>query len=380
MKNTRGRTLLAILTGSTVVIVAALLLVMADRTVLLAGSPVSRIQLPPGFSISVFNDQVDNARALARGEQGTIFVGSRGAGNVYALRDEDGDGVAERRWLIARDLTLPTGLAFRDGVLYVAAHQRILRWDGIEDRLDDPPAPVVVRDDLPVERAHGWKYLRFGPDGLLYVPIGAPCNACDREDYAVITRLDPNREGREIFARGVRNTVGFDFHPTTGELWFTDNGRDHLGDDIPPDELNHAPDAGMHFGFPYCHGGFLLDEIHGEGRDCSEFTPPVQQLDPHVAALGMRFYTGDMFPATYHGRIFIAEHGSWNRSRKIGYRVMTVTLDGDRAVAYEPFAIGWLDGEKVHGRPADVLVMPDGSLLVSDDDAGAVYRITYAGS
>ena len=323
MRPSRRRSLLAALAGAVVVIGAALLLVVTQRSTSLAGSPAGRISLPPGFTITVFNDDVGNARALARGDQGTIFVGSRGRGAVYALRDEDGDHVAERRWVIAGDLTLPTGLAFRDGALYVAALDRILRWDGIEARLDDPPEPVVVRDDFPDARAHGWKYLRFGPDGLLYVPIGAPCNVCDREDYAVITRLDPDGEGREIFARGVRNTVGFDLHPVTGELWFTDNGRDRLGDDLPPDELNHAPRAGMHFGFPYCHGGFLLDPKLGEGHDCADYTPPVQQLGPHVAALGMRFYTGEMFPEAYRGRVFIAEHGSWNRSEKIGYRITT---------------------------------------------------------
>ena len=370
---------LMVLAGLLAVAAVSLLGVLAARTTLLDGSPIERIELPAGFEITVFNDNVDNARALTCGDRGTIFVGSRGRGAVYALRDEDGDNVAELRWVIARDLVLPSGLAFRDGSLYVAAHDRILRYDDIESRLDDPPEPAIVRDDFPDDRAHGWKYLRFGPDGRLYVPIGAPCNACDRDDYAVITRLDPAGSGREIFARGVRNTVGFDFHPETGELWFTDNGRDHLGDDLPPDELNHAPRAGLHFGFPYCHGGFFLDPEHGAGRDCEEFTPPVQLLGPHVAALGMRFYTGTSFPEVYRGRIFIAEHGSWNRSRKIGYCVTTVTLDGDRAVSYEPFATGWLQGEKVYGRPADLLVMPDGSLLVSDDYEGVVYRIAYTG-
>jgi glucose/arabinose dehydrogenase len=377
MTRIRRRPTLAVI-GGVLALAVVLVLLVGRYTTLLAGDPVSRIQLPPGFVITAFSAEVPNARALARGDGGTIFVGSRGRGTVYALRDEDGDQVAERRWIIAQDLSMPTGLAFRDGALYVAALDRILRWDGIEDRLDDPPAPAVVRDDFPDDRHHGWKYLRFGPDGLLYVPIGAPCNICDREDYAVITRLDPAGSGREIFARGVRNTVGFDFHPETGELWFTDNGRDHLGDDLPPDELNHAPRAGLHFGYPYCHGGFLLDPEYGEGRDCADYTPPVQRLGPHVAALGMRFYTGTMFPAEYRGRVFIAEHGSWNRSEKIGYRVTTVTLDGDRAVAYEPFATGWLDGDDVHGRPVDLLVMPDGALLVSDDHAGVVYRIAYA--
>jgi glucose/arabinose dehydrogenase len=362
-------------------VVAAAALVLSDLRRPRAGSgdPERHVVLPAGFAISIFSAEVPDARALVRGDRGTIFVGSRRRGTVYALRDEDGDHVAERRWVIARDLAMPTGLEFRGGALYVAAVDRILRWDGIEDRLDDPPAPVIVRDDFPDDRAHGWKYIRFGPDGLLYVPIGAPCNICDREGYAVITRLDPDGTGREVFARGVRNTVGFDFHPDTGELWFTDNGRDWLGDDQPPDELNHAPRAGLHFGYPHCHGGDLLDPEFGEGRDCADYTPPVQKLGPHVAALGMRFYDGTMFPPEFRGRVFIAEHGSWNRSEKIGYRVTMVTLEGGRAVAYEPFATGWLDGDTVHGRPVDLLVMPDGALLVSDDHAGMVYRIAYAG-
>ncbi|MBD3219832.1 sorbosone dehydrogenase family protein [bacterium] len=344
-----------------------------------AGTIVDRIELPPGFTISLYHPDVPNARALVRGDQGTIFVGSRSLGSVHALRDLDGDQVADRRWTVATGLEMPTGLEFRDGALYVAEVSRIWRWPGIEDRLDDPPAPELVRDDFPTDRAHGWRYIRFGPDGLLYVPIGAPCNICDEDGYATITRLDVEGTGREVFARGVRNTVGFDFHPRTGELWFTDNGRDWMGDDLPPDELNHAPRAGLHFGYPHCHGRDVSDPEFGEGHDCADFTPPVQELGPHVAALGMRFYIGTMFPATYRGRIFIAEHGSWNRSEKIGYRVTMVTLDGDRATGYEPFATGWLEGETVHGRPVDLLVMPDGALLVSDDHAGCVYRIAYDG-
>ncbi|MEZ4387131.1 MAG: PQQ-dependent sugar dehydrogenase [Candidatus Krumholzibacteriia bacterium] len=337
------------------------------------------LRVPPGFTIALYHADVPNARALARGDQGTIFVGSRGEGVVYALRDEDQDQVADRRWVIASGLEMPTGLAFRDGDLYISEVSRILRLRGIESSLDQPPPPEVVRDDFPADRHHGWKYLRFGPDGLLYVPIGAPCNICDEPGYAVITRLDPDGTGREVFASGIRNTVGFDFDPDTGDLWFTDNGRDWLGDDLPPDELNHAPRAGLHFGYPYCHGGFVSDPDFGGDHPCDEFTPPVQPLGAHVAALGMRFYSGSMFPPEYRGRVFIAEHGSWNRSTKVGYRVSMVTLADGQAVAYEPFADGWLDGDTVHGRPADVLVMPDGALLVSDDHAGMVYRISYAG-
>jgi glucose/arabinose dehydrogenase len=239
----------------------------------------------------------------------------------------------------------------------------------------------VIRDDLPAPRHHGWRYMGFGPDGMLYVSIGAPCNVCDEEGFALIERMAPDGSQREVFARGIRNSVGFDWNPTTNVLWFTDNGRDMLGDNRPPDELNRAPRQGMHFGFPYCHGGSIPDPEFGRDRPCSDFVPPAQTLGPHVAALGMRFYTGDMFPPEYRMQVFIAEHGSWNRSRKIGYRISLVTLD-DRGVAsdYRPFAEGWLRNEQAWGRPVDVLVMPDGALLVSDDRAGTVYRISYQGT
>jgi glucose/arabinose dehydrogenase len=277
---------------------------------------------------------------------------------------------------------MPSGVAFRDGALYVAAVDRVLRFDGIDSRLADPPAPKVVSDAFPRDAHHGWKFIAFGPDGRLYVPVGAPCNICDPEKpiYASIARIKPDGGGLEVFARGVRNTVGFDWHPRTRELWFTDNGRDWLGDERPPDELNRAPRPGLHFGFPYCHGRDVRDPEFGGKRACSDFVPPVQELAPHVAAIGMRFYTGSMFPAEYRDQIFIAEHGSWNRSTPIGYRVTLVRLQGERAVSYEPFAAGWLQGRNAWGRPADVLVMPDGALLVSDDEAGAIYRITYTGA
>jgi glucose/arabinose dehydrogenase len=281
---------------------------------------------------------------------------------------------------VARELDTPNGVAVREGALYVAEISRILRYDAIEDRLRNPPPPVVVTDALPQDRHHGWKFIAFGPDGRLYVPIGAPCNICEREDprYASITRMNPDGSGFEVYARGVRNTVGFDWHPQTKELWFTDNGRDLMGDDVPPDELNRAPTPGLHFGYPHCHGSAIPDPEFAKGRPCAQFTAPVRTLGAHVAALGMRFYRGGMFPAEYRGDVFVAEHGSWNRSRKVGYRVMRARLDGSTARSYEPFASGWLKGEEEWGRPVDVLEMPDGALLVSDDKAGAVYRITYA--
>ena len=241
----------------------------------------------------------------------------------------------------------------------------------------------MVTDRYPTDRHHGWKFIAFGPDGWLYVPVGAPCNVCLPPGplHETITRMKPDGSAIEVFARGVRNSVGFDWRPGSHDLWFTDNGRDWLGDDRPPDELNHAPKAGMHFGFPYCHGRALPDPEFGRDKACTDFTPPAAELGPHVAALGMRFYTGTMFPPEYRGRIFIAEHGSWNRTTPIGYRVTTARLDGDRVVGYEPFATGWLgDNGQIAGRPVDVLVMPDGALLVSDDHAGAIYRIAYRAS
>lgn len=344
------------------------------------GLPLGRINLPEGFDISIFAEDVKGARSLALGDEGTVFVGTRSAGRVYALVDSDGDGDAERTVVIAEGLESPNGVAFRGGSLYVAEISRVVRYDRIEERLDDPPEPVVVFDDYPDDGHHGWKFIAFGPDGMLYVPVGAPCNICDAGDpYATITRLDTGRKEMEVFARGIRNTVGFDWHPRTGVLWFTENGRDWMGDDIPPDELNRADRKGMHFGYPYCHGEDIPDPEYNGGRDCSEFAPPVVELGPHVAALGMRFYTGTMFPEEYRSSIFIAEHGSWNRTVPIGYRVMRVPVAGESAGEPEVFAGGWLDGGRAWGRPVDVMVMPDGAMLVSDDKAGAVYRIAWTG-
>ena len=341
--------------------------------------PLARIRLQPGFTISLYAGDVPGARSLALGDRGTLFVGTRDPGVVYALRDRDGDGTSDETRVIARGLDQPNGVAFRDGSLYVAEVSRVIRFDRIEESLGAPPRPVVVNADFPKDRHHGWKFIRFGPDGMLYVPVGAPCNVCESPDgrHAAILRLRPDGTGLEVFARGVRNTVGFDWHPGTGELWFTDNGRDLLGDDTPPDELNRAPRPGSHFGFPYLHGTSVRDPRYGSGRDLSRFTLPEIELGPHVAALGMRFYTGTAFPAEYRGQVFIAEHGSWNRSTPIGYRISLVRLRDGRAVSYETFAEGWLQGDTAWGRPVDVLVHPDGSLLVSDDRAGAIYRISF---
>lgn len=362
------------------IIGGALLLAACTRTVAGNGPlPVEKIRLPPGFRITVFNANVPGARSLALGEKGTVFVGAM-KDTVYAVVDVDRDGVAEKVHIIARGLEMPNGVAFRQGALYVAEVSRVRRYDGIEGRLDGPPAAVTVIDGLPKERHHGWKFIAFGPDGMLYVPVGAPCNVCESKDarFASILKFSPDGRPFNSVAHGVRNTVGFDWEPGTGVLWFTDNGRDLLGDDVPPDELNRAPEPGRHYGFPYCHGGTIPDPVFRKGRACSEFVAPARALGPHVAAIGMRFYRGTLFPPEYRGQIFIAEHGSWNRSQKIGYRVTLVKVKDGQALSYEPFAEGWLQGDQDWGRPADVLELSDGSLLVSDDKAGAIYRITYS--
>lgn len=346
-----------------------------------AGELLDQIKLPSGFKISMYAENVPGARSMTLSPNRTLFVGSRGQGKVYAVLDDDQDQKADRVITIASGMNSPNGVAFRDGNLYVAEINRVLRYDSIESKLDNPPDPVIVNDNFPSDTHHGWKFIRFAPDGKLYVPVGAPCNICLRDDerYASIMRMNAEGSGLEVFAHGVRNTVGFDWHPTTNELWFTDNGRDWLGDNQPPDELNHAPQPGMHFGFPFCHGGDLPDPEFGVQRNCDEFVPPAMKLGPHVAALGMRFYTGTMFPEEYRHQIFIAEHGSWNRSVPIGYRVTLVRLENNQAVSYETFAEGWLQGGGAWGRPVDVQEMPDGALLVSDDKAGVVYRVYYEG-
>jgi glucose/arabinose dehydrogenase len=341
--------------------------------------PLEAISLPPGFSIAIYADKVAGARSMALGAKGTLFVGSRDAGRVYAVVDRNGDHVADEVIVIADGLEMPNGVAFRNGSLYVAEISRVLRYDGIEGRLRNPPPPVVVTASFPDRSHHGWKFIRFGPDGRLYVPVGAPCNVCEEKDprFATIMRMNPDGSQLEPFARGVRNSVGFDWHPLTGELWFTDNGRDWLGDNLPPDELNRAPRKGLHFGFPHWHGRETPDPKFGHKRRRDEFVAPEWELGAHVAPLGMRFYTGTMFPGDYRNQIFIAEHGSWNRSTPVGYRITLVRLQENRAASAEVFAEGWLTGRKVWGRPVDLQVMADGSLLVSDDKAGAIYRISY---
>jgi glucose/arabinose dehydrogenase len=334
------------------------------------------IKLPRGFEIEVYAD-VPNARSLALGDTGVIFVANRRASSVYAVVPR-GDANAEVVEIIS-GLTTPNGIAFHDGSLYVAEIERILRFKDVENRLNDMPDPEILDIELPGEKHHGWRYIGFGPDEKLYVAIGAPCNICDRGDegFAQIIRMNADGSGKEIYAEGIRNSVGFTWHPDTGELWFTDNGRDMMGDDIPPDELNRAPEQGLHFGYPYCHGGEIADAEFGEGKNCDDYTAPAQKLGPHVAALGVKFYTGEMFPAEYRRQIFVAEHGSWNRSKKIGYRISLIRLEHGTPVSYDVFAEGWLRGKEVSGRPVDLIILADGSMLVSDDHAGKIYRISY---
>ncbi len=348
--------------------------------------PVHRLRLPEGFKIEVYADSIDGARSMAMGEGGTLFVGTRNDKTVYAIQDLDKDYRADHVTILDSSLSVPNGIAFRKGSLYVAEVGRLLRYDSIESKLQNPPAPVVVYDDYPKAFHHGWKYIAFGPDDKLYVPVGAPCNICDSTSvdkrFATITRMDPDGSNREIYAQGVRNTVGFTWHPKTGEMWFTDNGRDMMGDDIPPCELNRITEAGQHFGYPFCHGGTIPDPEFGNLRPCSDFTPPAQNLGAHVAPLAVKFPSGSMFPPAFENTALIAEHGSWNRSKKSGYRISMVKLDDNQqSVGYETFIDGWLDEEtqEQFGRPVDLLFLDDGSLLISDDYADAIYRVTYDG-
>lgn len=348
---------------------------------------LDQITLPDGFEISVWAAAVPNARSLSRSPEGVVFVGSRQEDKVYAVLDEDKDGKADIKYILAEGLRMPNGVAFRDGDLYVAEVSRILKFPDILDHLDDPSYEVIY-DAYPTEGHHGWKYIAFGPDGFLYVPVGAPCNTCLSQDevYASITRIDvlsPN-PSPEIIAHGVRNTVGFDWHPKTGSLWFTDNGRDMMGDDIPDCELNVLKAPGQHFGYPFWHAGTVKDpEFGSKGKQASAYEQPIAHLGAHVAPLGIHFYTETKFPEKYHNQAFVARHGSWNRSQKAGYDVILVnTHEEDQAAGTQPFASGWLDqaSQEVWGRPVDVMTLPDGSLLISDDMADCIYRIYYTGN
>jgi glucose/arabinose dehydrogenase len=348
-----------------------------------AALPLDKVKLPKGFSISVFAE-VENARSMAISPGGTIFVGNRDEDKVYAIKDTDGDGKADKKWIIAKGLNMPNGVAFKDGDLYVAEISRIHKFAGIESKLDNPGTSQILYDKYPTDAHHGWKYIAFGPDGKLYVPVGAPCNICESKNpvYASITRMNADGTGLEVFAKGVRNSVGFTWHPTTKQMWFTDNGRDMLGDDIPSCELNTVTKEGLHYGYPYCHEGSIKDPEFGDKHPCNDFVKPADNLGPHVAPLGLKFYTGKMFPAEYKDQIIVAEHGSWNRTKKSGYNLTLVKVDANSKVTgHSVFASGWMDDatQKVWGRPVDVLLLPDGSLLVSDDQANVIYRIVYKG-
>ena len=340
---------------------------------------LNNIKLPQGFTISLFADDVPNARTMALGKGGTVFVGTRSAGKVYALQDKNQDGKADQRYVIATGLNMPNGLAYKDGTLYVAELQRIIRFDNIDQQLSQPPEPSVVYNQFPDTKRHGWKYLRFGPDNKLYTAVGAPCNIClpKQTIFSSLLRLNTDGTDMEILARGIRNTVGFDWQPKTNTLYFTENGRDMLGDDIPPDELNKWTKKGQNFGYPFCHAGELLDPEFGKGKNCKSYSAPEWKFKAHMAPLGIRFYRGQQFPKSYHRQLFVAQHGSWNRAIPHGYRIALLKFKWGKVASEQVFAEGWLgENGKAIGRPVDILELADGSLLVSDDLAGVIYKIT----
>jgi glucose/arabinose dehydrogenase len=338
--------------------------------------PVDRLKAAKGFKIEVYASGMTNPRSLRVGDKGTVFVGTRLSDKVYAIVNRGGQNVVK---VIASGLYRPNGLAYKDGTLYIAELSQVSKIDNVEASLDDPPKPTVIYKDLPKDEAHGWKFIAIGPDNKLYVPVGLPCNNCIPPDtHGQIRRINLDGSGAEVIARGIRNTGGFDWHPANKDLYFTDNGRDWLSEDLPNDELNRVTRAGQHFGAPYCHQGDIPDPEFGWGRSCSEFVAPVWKLGPHTAPLGMRFYTGAMFPPEYKNAILVARHGSWNRSSRIGGDVVAVKLNKDGSVrSMEPFITGFLADNNYIGRPVDVAPMKDGSVLVSDDWNGAVYRVTF---
>jgi glucose/arabinose dehydrogenase len=339
--------------------------------------PVSKLKLPKGFNIEVYASGLTNARTLRQGDKGTVFVSTRILDKVYAIVDRNGKREVKTLYT---GLYRPNGLVFHNGTLYIAELSKISKVENIEDNLDNPPKPVVIYDNLPKDEAHGWKFLTLGPDNKLYFQVGAPCNICMPDDqHAQIRRINLDGSGMEVVARGIRQIVGMDWHPTLKQLYFTENSRDWLSEDIPQDKLNRVANPGKdNFGFPYCHQGNIPDQEFGWGHTCDEFTKPLALLGPHAAPLGMRFYTGKMFPAEYRNAIIVARHGSWNRTHKFGGDLAVVKLNKDGTVkSVEPFVTGFIENNNYIGRPADVLVMKDGSLLVSDDFNGAVYRISY---
>lgn len=349
------------------------------------GQELDKLVMPDGFSVEVYA-RVPNARQMSLGNDGTVYVGTRNraGGRVFAIPDANQDGKADDVVVVTGGLKTPTGLTYHNGDLYIGAISRIYKITDIDDNFNNSPDPEIVTDDLPTDTHHGWKFLEFGPDGLLYIPIGAPCNICDPEPiYASIHTMDVNNPaaGFNLYASGVRNTVGFDWDPETGDLWFTDNGRDAMGDEMPADELNRATGPGMHFGYPYIHQGDTPDPQFGNGKNPANYVAPAQNLAPHAGAIGMAFYKGDMFPEKFKNSVIIAEHGSWNRTDEAGHTghmLTLVTVENGMATSYEPFISGFLQNNEAWGRPSDVLELEDGSLLVADDKAGRVYRVTYS--
>jgi len=348
--------------------------------------PLEKLTLPEGYAIDIYATGVTNARQMTRSENGIIFVGSRDAGVVHAVIDKDGDGKADEVLEIARGLNMPSGLTIKEGDLYVAVVSQIVKYPNIEQTFRNLPAPEVVIDGLPDKSHHGWKYIAFGPDGWLYLPVGAPCNICetnggenfDNPEFASILKYNLQTKERKWVAKGVRNSVGFDWHPQSKQMWFSDNGRDMLGDDIPPCEINRVDSEGAHYGYPYFHGGTVRDPEFGQGKDPQDYVQPAYNLGAHVAPLGIHFYSGGMFADDAKDNLFVAEHGSWNRSKKSGYRVMMATVQDNQVTAYQPFIAGWLNAdESSWGRPVALLTLADGSMLVSDDFANVIYRVTY---
>ena len=336
---------------------------------------LAAIRLPPGFHIDIYA-RVPGARSMAVAEAlGVVFVGTRDE-YVYAVRDGDLDGTVDGVVRVLDGLKVANGIAWKDGYLYVAEQHRLVRFRAPDLKTLAGSRPELLFDGLPDDSWHGWRYAAFAPDGSLYVAVGAPCNVCALDGLeGTIVRFPPEGGGPVVFARGVRNSVGMDFHPADGTLYFTDNGADMMGDDVPPDEFNHAPRDGLHFGYPYFGGGHARTEDFME-RTPPPTVPPVVRFGAHVAALGVRFYRGGQFPDDYRGDAFVAQHGSWNRTVPDGYRVVRVRFTNGKAAGYEAFAEGWLQGGRAWGRPVDIKELADGSLLVSDDRSGTIYRIT----
>jgi glucose/arabinose dehydrogenase len=339
--------------------------------------PVDKLKVPKGFKVEVYASGIPQARSLRLGDRGTVFVSNRLADKIYAIVEKNGKREVK---VIAKDLYRPNGIALHNGTLYIAELSQISKIEKVEDNLDNTPKPTVIYSDLPKDEPHGWKYLTVGPDNKLYFNVGAPCNICmPPPTHAQIRRINLDGSGAEVVARGVRQIVGMDWHPTLKQLYFTENARDWLSEELPNDKLNRLTQPGKeNFGYPYCHQGNIPDPEFGWGHSCDEFTKPVALLGPHAAPLGIKFYTGGAFPAEYRGQAFIARHGSWNKTKKIGGDIVVAKLNADGTLkSLEPFLTGFIQDNNYVGRPVDLLVMKDGSLLVSDDYAGAIYRVSY---